>query len=154
MGKCSQPITINCTRVGDEYEWCVVPGCWAYSMFQKTVISVSLLLRFLMGSLSVCVWVFLLTVVCYAQFVVLDKVETATERIREVAGIVWTFNSWGGTISNPPFHLDVCISSGVLYSEANENFYLCFLWLWRFFFLKNDVSGGRRCSHERLEIKQ
>jgi len=29
-------------------------------------------------------------------FVVLDKVETATERIREVAGIVWTFNSWGG----------------------------------------------------------
>lgn len=62
-----------------------------------------------------CVCVFLLTVVCYAQFVVLDKVETATERIREVAGIVWTFNSWGGMleISNSPFHLDVCVSSGV-----------------------------------------
>lgn len=69
----------------------------------ETVVSVILLLRFLMSSLSVCVCVFLLTVVCYAQFVVLDKVETATERIREVAGIVWTFNSWGGMLDNFKF---------------------------------------------------
>ena len=79
--------------------------------------------------------------------------QKGSERLQALSGhsipgvVCWT-------ISNPPFHLDVCISSGVLYSEANENSYLCFLWLWRFYFLKNDVSGGRRCSHERLEIKQ
>ncbi|KAH9570600.1 hypothetical protein CY35_02G049200 [Sphagnum magellanicum] len=29
-------------------------------------------------------------------FVVLDKLQTSTENIREIAGIRWTFNSWGG----------------------------------------------------------
>lgn len=31
-------------------------------------------------------------------FVVRNKVETETERIREVAGIKWTFNAWGGRL--------------------------------------------------------
>jgi hypothetical protein len=29
---------------------------------------------------------------------VLDKLQTSTENIREIAGIRWTFNSWGGKL--------------------------------------------------------
>ena len=35
----------------------------------------------------------------FAQFVVRNKVETETENIRDVAGVKWTFNAWGGTFS-------------------------------------------------------
>ena len=35
---------------------------------------------------------------CFLQFVVRNKMDTEEERIRDVAGIKWTFNAWGGKL--------------------------------------------------------
>lgn len=57
-------------------------------------------------------------------FVVLDNVETETESIREVAGVRWTFNAWGGKENGcyDDWTLDALVARKILDAERVPQF--------------------------------
>jgi len=75
------------------------------------------------------VWLYLQHWLVCAQFVVLNKVETETERIREVGGVKWTFNAWGGMFTT---HVSVhtWVRLNDLYPSAWDMIQTSFKALW------------------------